>query len=113
MLVLRNLDPPLKRDTPDDYYRLRELSPPLAERIRQQAKQMLIDEELRRRRVNKMTMIAEGSEAARKDKEVADRKRKMDEKEAWEASRETRVSDWRSFQKGGSKKKKAAHKALG
>lgn len=113
MLVLRGLDPPLKADTPDDFYRLRELDPPLAERIRTQAKQMLIDEELRRRRVNKMTMIAEGSEAKRKEDEVNERKRKAESDKAWEASREGRVSDWRSFQKGGSKKKKVVKKALG
>lgn len=113
MLVLRGMDPPLKPDTPDTYYRLAELSPPLSERIRQQAKQMMIDEELRRRRLNKMTMIAEGSEAKKKEDDVNSRKRKVEDQKQWEDSRETRVAGWRNFQSGGAKKKKVVKKALG
>ena len=88
------------------------------------------------RRVQKMTMIAEGAEAKRVEEAVEERKRKMEEKQRWEGeqtsfsaaivlilcagphadrsplgpvcsaeTREERVSDWRSFQKGGKKKR--------
>ncbi|KAH8924610.1 DnaJ-domain-containing protein [Atractiella rhizophila] len=106
MLVLRNMKPPLPQETPDDHPRLKSLDPPLSEMVRMKTKELLIDEELRRRRVKKMTMIAEGAEAKKKEDEVVARKRKAEEDKAWEDSREDRVSDWRSFQTGGKKKKK-------
>lgn len=85
---------------------------------------------------------AEGEEQRKKDEAVQERKRKADEKEHWENTREERISgeqtpffvsmmydlgleqltvghhnpllsDWRSFQKGAGKKKKKASNTLG
>ncbi|KAM0791905.1 hypothetical protein ACM66B_004159 [Microbotryomycetes sp. NB124-2] len=105
MLVLRGEG--LPRDTPDNHDEVKSLkNPDFKERVRQKAKEIIIDEELRRRRVTKMTMIAEGAEAKRQEDAIAERKRKIEEKQRWEDTREDRVSDWRSFQKGPQKKKK-------
>ena len=112
MLVLRGLKPPLKPDTPDSYHVLRNLDPPLPQQVRQKTKELLVDEELRKRRVNKMTMIAEGADAAKREQEAQQRKRKLEADKSWEDTREDRVKGWRSFQ-GGANKKKKAHKALG
>jgi DnaJ family protein C protein 8 len=59
-----------------------------------------------------MTMIAEGAEAKRQEDAVSERKRKADEKERWEETREDRVTDWRKFQ-GGKKKKSKKTNVLG
>ncbi|BGP19276.1 hypothetical protein JCM10213_008206 [Rhodosporidiobolus nylandii] len=119
MLILRAIG--LPRDTPDDHEKLR---PPhmgggpgkgdedLKERVKKKTKELLIEEELRRRRVNKMTMIAEGAEAKRVEDAVQERKRKAEEKERWEETREDRVTDWRKFQ-GGKKKKAKKSNVLG
>jgi DnaJ family protein C protein 8 len=77
--------------------------------------------------MNKMSMIAEGAEAKRKEDEIAAKKRKADAEKNWEGNsfvpcdqldvradcfylspetREERVGDWRAFQKGGKKKAK-------
>jgi DnaJ family protein C protein 8 len=113
MLVLRSLDPPLKKETPDSHPSLKRLTPPLAERIKAKAKELLIDEELRRRRVNKLQMIAEGADAQRKETDAQTKKRTREEKEAWEESRESRVHNWRDFKAGNTKKKAKVYKALG
>lgn len=104
MLILRSLN--LPPETPDTHDKVRFLLPPLRERMKQKAKEILIDDELRRRRTNKMQMIAEGAEAQKTETAQAERKRKQEEKAQWEESRESRVTDWRSFQKGTNKKKR-------
>ncbi|KAL8280196.1 hypothetical protein RQP46_007526 [Phenoliferia psychrophenolica] len=103
MLVLRELG--LVRTLPDDDENLVKLKPDLKERVRVKTKEILIDDELRRRRVMKMTMIAEGAEAKRVEDSIEKRKRKVEDDKRWEDTREDRVTDWRSFQKGGKKKK--------
>ncbi|KAK4049212.1 DnaJ sub C member 8 [Microbotryomycetes sp. JL221] len=108
MLVLREQG--LPRDTPDNHDKIRTLKDPeFKERVRLKTKEILIDDELRRRRVTKMTMIAEGAEAKRAEEALVERKRKVEEKQRWEDTREDRVSDWRSFQKGPAKKKKKSN----
>ncbi|KAJ8292399.1 J domain-containing protein spf31 [Rhodotorula toruloides] len=113
MLVLRELGIP--RETPDDDERLRPPklpAPDLKERVRKKTKDLLIEDELRRRRVQKMTMIAEGAEAKRVEDAVAEKKRKMEEKERWEETREDRVHDWRNFNKKRKTKKKGPQDSL-
>lgn len=97
MLVLRGLGVP--PEAPDSHDKLRFLLPPLRERVKQKTKEILIDEELRKRRTVKMTMIAEGAEAQRVEKEANERKRKMEDKAKWEgassyALRQTLVVAW-------------------
>lgn len=111
MLVLRSIG--LAPSVPDDHEKILAMPPPgLKERTKQKLKEILIEEELRKRRVRKMTMIAEGAEAKRQEDEIERRKRKVEDDKKWEDSREERVNDWRSFQKG-PKKKKAKTNVLG
>ncbi|SGY11570.1 BQ5605_C093g13071 [Microbotryum silenes-dioicae] len=49
-------------------------------------KELLIDQELRRRRVNKMTMIAEGAQAKKDEEALEKRKRKMEDDKRWEGT---------------------------
>lgn len=48
-------------------------------------KELLIGEELRRRKAFKMTLANEGLEAKKKEDEVAARKRKVEEDANWES----------------------------
>ncbi|GAA5895748.1 hypothetical protein JCM8208_005076 [Rhodotorula glutinis] len=107
MLVLREVG--LPRDAPDDHELLRPpkmRDPDLKERVKRKAKEIIIDDELRKRRLQKMTMIAEGAEAKRQEDALVERKRKAEEKERWEETREDRVHDWRNFNKKKKKSKK-------
>lgn len=84
MLVLRELG--LVRTLPDDDPNLVKLDPDLKERVRRKTKEILIDDELRRRRVMKMTMIAEGAEAKRVEDSIEKRKRKVEDDKRWEGT---------------------------
>jgi hypothetical protein len=84
MLVLRTIG--LGPDTPDTHDKVRFLQPTLRERVRTKSKELLVEDELRKRRTVKMTMIAEGAEAQRVEKEQAERKRKHEDKAAWEGA---------------------------
>ncbi|KAJ3995753.1 chaperone regulator [Lentinula boryana] len=77
------------------------------EKVRAKTKELLIDEELRRRKALQLALANEGLEARKKDEEVASRKRKADEDKAWEANRDQRVDSWRSFANTSKKKKKS------
>ncbi|KAF9073133.1 DnaJ-domain-containing protein [Rhodocollybia butyracea] len=83
------------------------------DRVRAKTKEMLIDEELRRRKALQLALANEGLEARKKDEEVAGRKRKAEEDKAWEANREQRVDSWRSFANGKKKKKGKGPTLLG
>ncbi|KAF5382008.1 hypothetical protein D9615_004447 [Tricholomella constricta] len=110
-LVLKALNLPLS--TPDTDPALRGLEPPFKVRLRLQSKELLIDEEVRRRKAIKMNLANEGLEARKKDEEVAAKKRKAQEDKQWEDNREQRVDSWRSFSKDTRKKKKAKVALLG
>lgn len=83
MLLLREIS--LLPTVSDDHEKIRALKdPPFRGRVKKKVKEMLIDEELRRRRANKMTMIAEGAEAKRAEDVIEKRKRKMEDDKKWE-----------------------------
>lgn len=87
-----------------------------AKKWREKAKDVLIDNEQRRRRQMKAQMQEEGREQRRVDEEVEERKRKRKHEQDWEATRDVRISSWRDFQKGGGgpeKKKKKKLKPIG
>jgi DnaJ family protein C protein 8 len=73
--------------------------------VKDQLKEILIEMELRKRRLRKKEMEAEGEIARKTEEAIQERKRKVEEKQAWEANRETRVNSWRDFQKKGGAKK--------
>ncbi|KAJ7650189.1 DnaJ domain-containing protein [Roridomyces roridus] len=102
-LILKSLSLPL--NTPSTDPALRRLEPSFKVRMRAQTKELLIDEELRRRKAIKMNLANEGLEARMKDEEVATKKRKAEDDKLWEASREQRVDSWRSFSNTKKKKK--------
>ncbi|KAK7463498.1 DnaJ subfamily C member 8 [Stygiomarasmius scandens] len=111
ILVLKSLS--LPTSTKDDDPQLKSLQPPFKTQFRAQAKEMLIDEEVRRRKAIKMNLANEGLEARKKDEEVAAKKRKAEEDKEWEATREQRVDSWRSFATNSKKKKKTKNVILG
>ncbi|RSL58968.1 hypothetical protein CEP53_005978 [Fusarium sp. AF-6] len=83
---------------------------------RDKTREVLIDNEHRRRRQMKAQLQEEGREQRRADAEVEDRKRKRQHEQDWEATRDERISSWRQFQKGqsgGEKKKKKKRKPIG
>ena len=85
-----------------------------AKKWRDKTREVLIDNEHRRRRQVKAQMQEEGREQRRQDEEVEERKRKRQHDQDWEATRDTRINSWRDFQKGkGPEKKKKKLKPIG
>jgi DnaJ homolog subfamily C member 8 len=84
---------------------------------REKSKEVLIDDELRRRKQIKAQMQEEGRAQRKEDEELSERKRKREHEQDWEKTRESRIGSWRDFQKGktveGEKKKKKKMKVLG
>ena len=89
----------------------------------EKTKAVLIDDELRRRRQNKAELREQGREQRKVEEEMEDRKRKRENDQKWEETREQRIGSWRDFQKGlkaggqangtGGEKKKKKMKVLG
>ncbi|KAK7956065.1 DnaJ domain-containing protein [Apiospora aurea] len=67
---------------------------------RVKTREVLIDNEQRRRRQVKAQMQEEGREQRRQEEEIDERKRKRQHDQDWEATRDQRISSWRQFQKG-------------
>jgi DnaJ family protein C protein 8 len=103
-------DPRLKNLADDPKMKAQGLTTPWRIMLKEKVKEVLIEEEVRRRKAIKMNLANEGLEARKKEEEVVARKRKAEEDKAWEESRETRVDSWRSF--NGSKKKKKTKVAI-
>ncbi|CAO3578262.1 unnamed protein product [Absidia cylindrospora] len=76
--------------------------------VQAKLKQLLIELELRRRRIIKRDLESEGAEARKVELAAKERKRKAEEQKEWENTRETRVNSWRDFQKKKKKVKKSA-----
>lgn len=100
ILVLKALS--LPTTTLDSDPQLKGIDPPFRVRMRAQSKELLIEEEVRRRkyvektlghlryidlcRAIKMNLANEGLEAKKKDEEVAAKKRKAEDDKVWEGS---------------------------
>ncbi|KIJ66992.1 hypothetical protein HYDPIDRAFT_108971 [Hydnomerulius pinastri MD-312] len=106
-------DPRIKDLADDPKMKAQGLTTPWRVMLKEKIKEVLIDEEVRRRKAIKMNLANEGLEARKKEEEVAARKRKVEEDKTWEETRETRVDSWRTFSNGGKKKKKAKVAILG
>jgi len=109
LLKAMTLPTTLTNDDP----KLSGLTPPWKEQMRAKSKELLIDEEVRRRKAIKMNLANEGLEARKKEEEVASRKRKAEDDASWEANREQRVGSWRNFASSNKKKKKTKVAVLG
>ncbi|KAI1386426.1 DnaJ-domain-containing protein [Hypoxylon trugodes] len=87
-----------------------------AKEWRDKTREVLIDNEMRRKRQVKAQMQEEGREQRRADQEVEERKRKRQHEQDWESTRDQRIDSWRQFQKsksGDDKKKKKKLKPIG
>ncbi|KAI1302961.1 DnaJ domain-containing protein [Xylaria venustula] len=90
-----------------------------AKKWRDKTREVLIENEMRRKRQAKAQMQEEGREQRKVDDELEQRKRKRQHEQDWEATRDQRIDSWRSFQKGKSsggddgKKKKKKLKPIG
>lgn len=111
LMVLKELNLPFS--TAHDDPRLNNLTPSWDERVRGATKELMVDDELRRRKAIRIQHQAEGEVQRKKEQAVEERKRKADHDAAWEKTRDHRVADWRAFQKGGKKKKRADANVLG
>ncbi|KAH6677954.1 hypothetical protein F5X68DRAFT_264088 [Plectosphaerella plurivora] len=90
-------------------------TPEFARKWRDKSREVLIENEHRRRRQVKAQMQEEGREQRRQDEELDQRKRKRQHEADWEETRDQRISSWRDFQKGksgGSDGKKGKKKKL-
>ncbi|KAH6913307.1 chaperone regulator [Coprinopsis sp. MPI-PUGE-AT-0042] len=108
--VLKSLDLPVSTESDDQA--LKGLNPPFKARLKAQSKELLIEEELRRRKAIKLNLANEGLEARKKDEEVATKKRKAEDDKLWEENREERVGSWRNFAATSGKKKKKTKVAI-
>ncbi|KAG9314989.1 hypothetical protein JVU11DRAFT_4098 [Chiua virens] len=106
-------DARLKNLADDPKMKAQGLTTPWRIMLKEKIKEVLIEEEVRRRKAIKMNLANEGLEARKKEEEVTSKKRKAEEDKAWEESRETRVDSWRSFSSTSKKKKKAKVAILG
>jgi DnaJ family protein C protein 8 len=93
-------------------------TPEFARKWRDKTREVLIENEHRRRRQVKAQMQEEGREQRRVEEETDQRKRKRQHEQDWEQTRDQRISSWRDFQKGKSggddgKKKKKKLKPIG
>ncbi|KAF9276663.1 hypothetical protein BGZ68_009864 [Mortierella alpina] len=75
-------------------------SPVYKSLVKQKTKELLIDVELRKRKLMKKEMEAEGEVARKQDEVMSERKRKQEAQKVWEDSRDDRVQGWRNFQAG-------------
>lgn len=73
---------------------------------RDMTRQVLVETELRRRRIIKANMEEEGRVKRKLDEEVEEKRKKRESAKAWEDSRDTRVSNWRDYRKTVAKKVK-------
>ena len=81
--------------------------------VREMTKKFLIDDELRRRRAKKLQMEQEGRERKEAEDAATEAKRKREAEKEWEATRESRIDNWRNFSKTGPEKKRKKMKVLG
>ncbi|CCM01394.1 uncharacterized protein FIBRA_03445 [Fibroporia radiculosa] len=110
-VLLKSLSLPTTTSNGDS--RLKDLTPPWRQQLLAKAKELLIDEEVRRRKAVKMNLANEGLEARKKEEEVTARKRKAEDDARWEENREQRVDSWRNFSNTKNKKKKQKVAILG
>lgn len=111
VLCLREVGLPANTDSDD--IKLQGLTPSFDERVRKLTKEMMIDDEVRRRKAIRIQHAAEGEEQRKREDAENERKRKVEEKEQWEQNRQNRIDNWRQFQKGGSSGKAKKKKTTG
>ena len=84
VLLLREMKPPLPSTTLDSDPVIKSLGKEWKAMVKSKSRDMLIEEEVRRRKAIKMNLANEGLEAKKKEEEVNTRKRKAEEDKNWE-----------------------------
>ena len=74
-------------------------TPEFLDDVRKRTREVLIEDELDRRRAKAAQMREEGRERAEQDARAAERKRKRENDKTWEETRDERVGGWRKFTK--------------
>lgn len=72
---------------------------------REKVREVLIENELRKRRLARIQMEEEGRLKRKLEEEQEAKRKKRESEKAWEDSRDSRVSTWRGYQRGVEKKK--------
>eukprot|EP01083_Nonionella_stella_P129327 392392_1 len=80
--------------------------------IRAEVKQLLIDQEWRRRQMLKMTSKLEGEAAKEAETRRSEREEREKTEQDWEGKRDQRISGWRNFNKSMKKKSKKKRKRI-
>lgn len=80
---------------------------------RDKTKEVLIENEIRKRQVQKIMLEQEGRQKRKLDEALEERRLKKERDQAWEDTRDDRVKNWRDYRKKSSKKKKPSKKVLG
>lgn len=111
LMVLKELGLPFS--TASDDPRTASLVPSWEDRVRAATKELMVDDELRRRKAIRIQHQAEGEAQRKKEAAIAERKRKSEHDTQWESTRDHRVAGWRNFQKGAKKKRKDDADVLG
>lgn len=92
-------------------------TPEFAKRWRDKAREVLVEDEHRRRKLARAMMQEEGRELKKQEDELDERRKKRKHEEEWEDTREKRIDSWRQFQKsksgGAPSKKKKKMKPIG
>lgn len=80
---------------------------------REKTREVLVETELRKRRLRNAQMREEGRQKAKEEAEAEERRRKREFEAEWEATRDMRVDSWREFvesrNKGGRKKREVSN----
>ncbi|CAN6644147.1 hypothetical protein TRVA0_020S01354 [Trichomonascus vanleenenianus] len=77
---------------------------------REKTKQVLIEAELRRRKLAKIQMEEEGRQKRKQEEMEEEKRQKVESKKQWDATRDSRVKNWRDYQKTEEKKRKKRKK---
>ncbi|KAF5099394.1 hypothetical protein D0Z00_001673 [Geotrichum galactomycetum] len=73
---------------------------------RNKTREVLVETELRKRRIEKARMEEEGRQKRKLEEQVEEKRKKREADKAWEDSRDTRVGNWREYRKTVTKPKK-------
>lgn len=73
---------------------------------REKTREVLVEDELRKRRIEKARMEEEGRQKRKMEEQIEEKRKKREADRAWEDSRDTRVGNWREYRKTISKPKK-------
>lgn len=66
---------------------------------REKTRDVLVENELRKRRIQKAKLEEEGRQRRLKEEELEEKKRKRDEEKGWEEKRDQRIDNWQQYKR--------------